>query len=72
MSAVVCENVVLQILQNPSINKSPGPDHINSKILVELAKSVAPSLSVLFQKSYGTGIVPSDWKKAKITPIYNL
>ena len=68
MSIVFSENIVLEKLQNLSINKFPGPDDINSRILVELAKSVAPSLSVLFQNSYDTGIVPSDWKRAKITP----
>ena len=68
MSVVFSENIVLEKLQSLSINKSPGPDDINSRILVELAKSVAPSLSVLFQNSYDTGIVPSDWKRAKITP----
>ena len=68
MSVVFSENIVLEKLQNLSINKFPGPDDINSRILVELAKSVAPSLSVLFQNSYDTGIVPSDWKRAKITP----
>ena len=70
MSIVFSENIVLEKLQNLSINKFPGPDDINSRILVELAKSVAPSLSVLFQNSYDTGIVPSDWKRANITPIY--
>ena len=40
--------------------KCLGPDDINSRIPVELAKSVALSLSVLFQNSYDTGIVPSD------------
>ena len=70
ISVVFSENVVLKKLQNLSINKSPGPDDINSRILVELAKSVAPSLSVLFQKFYNTGIIPSDWKRANVTPIY--
>ena len=55
-SVVFSENIVLEKLQNFSINKSPGPDDINSRILVELA----PSLSVLFQNSYDTGIVPPD------------
>ena len=70
MSIVFSENTVLQKLQNLSINKSLGPDDIDSRILDELAKPVAPSLSVLFQNSYDTGIVPSDWKTANITPIY--
>ena len=59
ISIVFSENIVLKKLQNLSINKSPGPDDINSKILTELMKSVVPSLSVLFQNSYNTGIVPS-------------
>ena len=70
MSVVFGENIVLEKLQNLSINKSLGPDDIDSRILDELAKPVAPSLSVLFQNSYDTGIVPSDWKRANITPIY--
>ena len=48
MSVVFSENIVLEKLQNLSINKSPGADDINPRILFELAKPVAPSLSVLF------------------------
>ena len=70
MSILSSENIVLEKLQTLSINKSPGPDDITSRILVELEKSVAPLLSVLFQNSYDTGIVPSDWKRANITPIH--
>ena len=68
MSVVFSENIVLEKLQNLSINKFPGPDDINSRILVELAKSVAPSLSLLFQNFYYTGIIPSEWKR--VTPVY--
>ena len=49
MSVGFSKNIVLEKLQNLSIKKFPGPDDINSKILVELANSVAPSLSLLFQ-----------------------
>ena len=67
---VFAENIVLKKHQNLSINNSPGPDDTNSKIPVELAKSVALSVSVLFQNSYNTEIVPSDWKRANITLTY--
>ena len=70
ISVVFSENIILKKLQNLNINKSTGPDDINSRILVELAKFVAPSLSVLFQNTYDTEFVPSDWKRASITPIY--
>ena len=64
------KKIVLKKLQNLCIIKSPGPDNINLRILVELPKSVVPSLSVLFQNSYDTGIEPSGWKRANITQIY--
>ena len=70
ISVVFSENIFLKKLQSLSIIKCPAPDDINSRIPVELAKSVALSLSVLFQNSYDTGIVPSDWKSANISPIY--
>ena len=57
------------MLKDLNINKSPGPDSIYSRILVELADSIAPSLSTIFQNSYNTGTVPSSWKKANVTPI---
>ena len=55
-------------LKDLNINKSLGPDSINSRILVELADSIAPSL-LIFENSYNTGTVPSSWKEANITPI---
>ena len=49
---------------------SPGRDSINFRILVELADSIAPSFSIIFQNSCNTGTVPSLWKEANITPIF--
>ena len=56
-------------LKDPNINKSPGPDSINSRILVELADPIAPSFWIIFQNSI-TETVPSSWKKANITAIF--
>ena len=42
-----------------NINKSPRPDSINSRILVKLADTIAPSLSIIFQNLYNTITVPS-------------
>ena len=58
------------IFSSEVINKSPGQDSINSRILVELADSITPSLSIIFQNSYNTGTVPPSWKEANITPIF--
>ena len=57
-------------LKDLNINKSPGPDSIYSRILVELVDTIGPFLSIKFQNSYNTGTVPSSWKEANITPIF--
>ena len=67
---IFSSEVILKKLKDLNINKSPGPDSINSRILVELADSIAPSLLIIFQNSYNTGTVPSSWKEANITPIF--
>ena len=50
---IFSSEVILKKLKDLNINKSPGSDIINSRILVELADSIAPSLSI-FQNSYNT------------------
>ena len=39
--------------------KACGPDEIPARVLEELAPSIAPWLSSIFQQSYDTGAVPS-------------
>ena len=42
----------------------------NSRVLKELATTIAPILAVIFQASYATGEVPSLWKTTNICPVY--
>ena len=49
--------------------KACGPDEIPARVLKELAPYIAPWLSSIFQQSYDTGAVPSDWTKALVTAI---
>nr|VZI41040.1 unnamed protein product [Spirometra erinaceieuropaei] len=51
-------------------SKSPGPDDIPPKILMELAAELAKPLSMLFQASFEAGGLPADWKSARITPLH--
>jgi len=41
-------------------------DSVNPRVLKELADMVAKSLSKVFEKSWLSGKVPSDWKKGSI------
>ena len=45
-------------------------DNIYLRVLRELADVIARPLSIIFEKSWRTGDVPEDWRKANVTPIY--
>ncbi|KAK4832332.1 LOW QUALITY PROTEIN: hypothetical protein QYF61_021861 [Mycteria americana] len=67
---VVGEDQVQDYLKNLNVHKSMGPNKMDSRLLKELADVVAKQLSVIFQKSWQPGEVPSGWRKGTITPIF--
>ncbi len=60
----------MRFLSNLTISKASGLDQISAKVLKIAAPSIAPSLTLIFNQSIRTGIFPSDWKVARVTPIY--
>ena len=50
--------------------QTSGPDKIPPKLLKLLADEVSPRLQLLFSASLHQGIVPVDWKKAIVCPIF--
>ena len=64
------EKGVQKVLEGLKVHKAAGPDMINPRILKELAKSLAPTLTYIFQKSYETGTLPDDWRSANIVPVF--
>ena len=51
--------------------KAPGPDNISPRVLKELYFSIAPTLQVIYERSYNDGVVPYDWLHANVCSIYN-
>ena len=66
----ICHRDVRKLLTTLNQNKSHGPDGINGKILKNCAVSIAYPLSLLFNLSFNTGHIPSEWKLANIVPIH--
>ena len=52
-----------------NVCKSMETDYIHPRVLKEMADVVAELLSIIFEKSWLSGEIPSDWKKGNITPI---
>ena len=59
-----------KLLQNLNKYKVAVPDSLPTFILNVAANEIAPVFTKIFQKSYDTGTVPSDWRDANIVPIY--
>ena len=61
---------VRRLVQGLKVHKAPGPDGISPLVMKELSGPVSTILTTIFNKSYETGEIPEDWKKANVTPVY--
>ncbi|KAF2351934.1 Reverse transcriptase domain [Trinorchestia longiramus] len=50
--------------------KSTGPDGLAPRILKETTEVISEPLTNVFNLSLETGIVPEDWKRVNVTPIF--
>ena len=51
-------------------DKAPGPNGLHPMLLRMCAVATADPLALIFQRSFETGLVPSDWRVADIVPIF--
>nr|VZI52338.1 unnamed protein product [Spirometra erinaceieuropaei] len=64
------EAIVRNELLNLKESTSPGPDAIPAKLLKEPAPKMSKPLALIFQTSFLTRCLHSDWKSDTITPLF--
>ena len=58
--------MVYKRLKKFKLNKAPGIDNITPKVLIFICKP----LSIIFNASLSTGVIPKDWKRANVSVIF--
>jgi hypothetical protein len=66
----ISEEDVYTKLNNLNIGKYPGPDNIQPRVLKELGRTLSKPLSIIYNTSLNTAVIPTEWKQAQITSIY--
>ena len=66
----ITQTEILNLLHGLVSSKASGMDGISAKVLKIAAPVITPSLALIFNQSISTGIFPSDWKIARVTPIF--
>lgn len=61
---------IFRLLKDINPGKAAGPDGIHGMVLKNCAYSLSYPLSILFNNSYSTGCIPSDWKLALVVPVF--
>ncbi|KFV77690.1 RNA-directed DNA polymerase from mobile element jockey, partial [Struthio camelus australis] len=69
-SPLVEEDRVRDLLSKLDIHKSMGPDGMHPRVLRELADVIARPLSIILERSWRSGEVPEEWKKASVTSVF--
>ena len=67
---LVNESLIVKTLQGLKASKASGLDNISPRMLKDAAVVVAKPLTRIVIESLSQGTVPSEWKYAKITPLY--
>jgi hypothetical protein len=67
---VIDPQTVLNLLCDIDPSKAMGPDRIPGIMLKQLANTVLPFFVSLFENCLTAGIIPEDWKKAIVVPLF--
>ena len=65
---IITASMVFDELNKLKAEKSPGPEGWPLCIFKECSEQLSTPLSILFNKSFQSGVLPSEWRIAFVTP----
>ena len=66
----VSTNFVLKELSKLKVIKASGPDGITARHLKDAASVIAKPITYLVNPTISTGLIPAEWKDARVTPTF--
>ena len=66
----ISEEDIMKRLHKLKTTKSAGPDSMHPRQLKELSNELTKPLALLFKKSLQEALIPQQWKKSHVSPIY--
>jgi len=66
----ITKEKVLGKLKGLKVDKSPGPKGLHPRVLKEIPEGIMEALVMISQNPLESGMVPVDWKRANITPLF--
>ena len=62
---------VESLLKKIQVQKAQDPDNIHNKVPNKCTESLAPAVTIVFQKSLDSGSLPKKWTDTNVSPVYN-
>ena len=69
-SCQITDEDIKELLTGLNTNKAHGPDEISVRMLKICGDNLILPLNIIFTNILSTGIFPSQWKKANVTPVH--
>lgn len=71
LSSITFDTVDIQFrLSKLDPHKAPGVDHLHSHVLSKCHAAFALPLTLIFNKSLKSGVIPEKWRMANVTPLH--
>ena len=61
---------VAKLLDGLNVQKAPGPDGLNARVLKECSTQISPILALIYNESLAQGNVADDWRHANVFLVF--